>query len=111
LGRRALAITACAAALLPAFRVSAADDAAQGSRAMSLEVDGRSRTFRLFVPPSAPAINAPLVVVLHGGYGTGQMPPAAAASWLRIPTGSDGRGTPARAAASRNGRTSTTSRF
>jgi polyhydroxybutyrate depolymerase len=72
LGRRALAITACAAALLPAFRVSAADDAAQGSRAMSLEVDGRSRTFRLFVPPSASAINAPLVVVLHGGYGTGQ---------------------------------------
>jgi polyhydroxybutyrate depolymerase len=71
LGRRALAIAACAAALLPAPRVRAADDAAQASRALSLEVDGRSRTFHLFVPASAPMMNAPLVVVLHGGYGTG----------------------------------------
>ncbi len=35
----------------------------------SLAVDGRQRTYRLFVPPNLPAA-APLVIVLHGTGGT-----------------------------------------
>ena len=33
--------------------------------------DGRARTYRLYVPSSLPAGPAPLLVALHGGYGSG----------------------------------------
>ena len=42
-----------------------------GARADSLEFANLKRSYTLFVPPSAPAAAAPLLVLLHGSYGTG----------------------------------------
>lgn len=44
---------------------------AVGSTAHSLTWDGRERTYRLYRPRTLPT-PAPLVVVLHGGFGSGQ---------------------------------------
>jgi polyhydroxybutyrate depolymerase len=41
-----------------------------GSSSHEISVDGVSRTFRVYRPATLPAA-APLVVVLHGGFGTG----------------------------------------
>lgn len=41
-----------------------------GSSTHDLTVDGLAREFRLYVPASLPAGPAPLVVMLHGGYGS-----------------------------------------
>ncbi len=43
---------------------------AVGTSTHSITVDGRRRTFRLYRPPSLP-VSAPLVVMLHGGFGNG----------------------------------------
>jgi polyhydroxybutyrate depolymerase len=41
-----------------------------GSSSHAISVGGASRTFRVYRPPTLPAA-APLVVMLHGGFGTG----------------------------------------
>ncbi len=41
-----------------------------GSSARAITVDGRQRTYHLYRPASLPA-HPPLVVMLHGGFGTG----------------------------------------
>lgn len=44
-----------------------------GSHAASLEVDGTKRTYRTYVPPKLDRSHpSPLVVMLHGGFGSGQ---------------------------------------
>ncbi len=43
-----------------------------GSSNHTLTVGGRERTFQLYLPPIRPAAgSAPLVVILHGGFGSG----------------------------------------
>ena len=42
-----------------------------GARADSFEFASLKRSYTLFVPPSAPASAAPLLVLLHGSYGNG----------------------------------------
>jgi polyhydroxybutyrate depolymerase len=41
-----------------------------GSSSYSLTVDGRARTYIVYRPPTLPSA-APLVVMMHGGFGTG----------------------------------------
>jgi len=43
---------------------------AVGSSTRQITVDGRERTYHLYRPPSLPT-RAPLVVMLHGGFGSG----------------------------------------
>jgi polyhydroxybutyrate depolymerase len=66
---RPFALLACAALTALATPIGAADDE---SRSGSLMVGGVTRTFHLYAPQAAAAAaTAPLVVVLHGGYGDG----------------------------------------
>jgi hypothetical protein len=51
-------------------------EASPVTRRDTLIHDGLTRTFRLFVPAN-PRTPAPLVVVLHGGGGSGAIPPTA----------------------------------
>ena len=51
---------------------SPAPEPAPGSSSHTIAVGGQERTFRLYIPPSRPAIGpTPLVVMLHGGFGSG----------------------------------------
>jgi polyhydroxybutyrate depolymerase len=61
-----LALTACRRnEQSPAARAPA------GQSTWTLDIGGRSRTYRLFVPPDLPTGAAPLVLMLHGGFGDG----------------------------------------
>ena len=46
-------------------------DVPRGASTHELRYDGADRTYRLFVPESLARGRAPVVVVLHGGFGTG----------------------------------------
>jgi polyhydroxybutyrate depolymerase len=48
-----------------------ASDTADGTSQRSLSVGGVARTYRLYVPDGLPE-HAPLVVMLHGGFGSGR---------------------------------------
>jgi polyhydroxybutyrate depolymerase len=50
---------------------SPAARAPAGQSTWSLDVGGRPRTYRLFVPPDLPTGPVPLVLMLHGGFGDG----------------------------------------
>ena len=79
---RIAALASCAGLLLAgcAFRTLAPAGAAgetafvpAGSSASSIQSGGRTRAYRVYVPPSLDrAKPAPLVVFLHGGFGNGQ---------------------------------------
>ncbi|GAB4489750.1 MAG: PHB depolymerase family esterase [Anaerolineales bacterium] len=59
--------------LLSACVRPSSDSLRPGNHDLSLEVDGRTRTFILHVPPAArQGEPLPLLIVLHGGGGTGQ---------------------------------------
>ena len=58
-----------AAAWSVALALPAAADRA--TQAHTLEVGGVTRSYLLHVPPALPAGSAPLVLVFHGGGGTG----------------------------------------
>lgn len=67
-----LTLTSCAAAL---FSDHSADPAAlqPGNYNLKMEVDGLERTYILHIPPAArDSQPIPLVIVLHGSYGTGR---------------------------------------
>jgi polyhydroxybutyrate depolymerase len=52
---------------------SGAGTVATGSSTQTLTVDGRQRTFRLYLPPSLPLTRpVPLVLMLHGGFGSAE---------------------------------------
>ncbi|MBB5868831.1 polyhydroxybutyrate depolymerase [Allocatelliglobosispora scoriae] len=64
----AVSLTACQ----PRHDAAPADRLARGSSSHSITVDDRERTFGLYAPRSLPSGSAvPLVVMLHGGFGTG----------------------------------------
>ena len=52
--------------------LQAADANAVTLDEISLTSSGQSRSYKIFVPPNAPARNAPVVIMLHGGGGNGQ---------------------------------------
>lgn len=47
-------------------------DTRSETRVETLEIDGRTRTYRVHIPPALPSGPVPLVVALHGGTGSGQ---------------------------------------
>ncbi len=77
---RIAALTICAGLLLagcalrsPATAAGGPQFIPAGSSASSIQSGGRTRTYRVYVPPSLDrAQPAPLVIFLHGGFGNGQ---------------------------------------
>ena len=60
------------AAAAPCVAQTHASDPAPASSAASIDFGGMSRTYRIYRPPDlAPGTRAPLVMVLHGGFGRG----------------------------------------
>ena len=62
---------ACLAVLLSLSAYGAHADAIDKASTASFEFASLKRSYALFVPPSAAASGAPLVVLLHGSHGTG----------------------------------------
>jgi len=56
----------------PGTVTAAAPSGAPGVHAGVVEIDGDERTWRLYVPDSLPAGPVPLVIGLHGGFGSGE---------------------------------------
>jgi len=70
----ALALSACSRPLRSAQSPSAEGESASlapGNHNLSMSVDGLERTYILHVPPTA-SESLPLIIVLHGTYGTGR---------------------------------------
>ena len=67
-----MAVVVSLAGCQPRRDAGSPDQLARGSSSHRITVDGRERTFGLYVPASLPSGRAvPLVVMLHGGFGTG----------------------------------------
>lgn len=68
--RFVLLVLAPLAAILPAVPSGAAPEPVPGTTEHRLAFGGFDRTYRLVIPPRLPKGRVPVVVVLHGGFGT-----------------------------------------
>ncbi len=68
--RRMTVVLAVVLAVLPAGAACARRGEPGAER--TVDVGGVSRTFRWFLPPGLPSSPVPLVVMLHGGFGSGK---------------------------------------
>ena len=66
------ATSSLAAAPAASVEGAADEEVAPGGSTHAVVHDGITRTYRRYVPPSLPEGRAPVVVVLHGGYGRGE---------------------------------------
>jgi polyhydroxybutyrate depolymerase len=66
-----LAVAGCRPGLSRPADTASAAPAVSGHLDRAITVDGRSRTYHLYVPPGV-SRPAPLVVMLHGGFGDGR---------------------------------------
>jgi polyhydroxybutyrate depolymerase len=67
-----LAVGILAACIDTSGRMTSAQAADSGSQSIEIEFQGMTRSYRLFVPAGKPSAPRPLIVALHGGWGTGK---------------------------------------
>jgi polyhydroxybutyrate depolymerase len=66
------ALFAAPGAIAPALSRAEAPLPGAGTHALALQAESRERTYLAYVPASAPALGAPIVIALHGFGGSGR---------------------------------------